>query len=141
MKKSIISLSIFVLLIVMVWTLFPNVYAQTSDYFMSLFVRNRLVMSPDGNTSTQSAEIYFEAGTPDQAEYIYGSVDGQLDLVAGTEVQIATTTLDINAAADVADSLTVGASGTPVWKMIKSGTTLLVITGADTFVVDSVRAK
>ncbi len=38
------------------------------------------------------------------------------------------------------DSMRLG-SGTWLWKAIKSGTTLLIITGADTFVVDSVRAK
>lgn len=72
--------------------IFSIAYAQ---YEYSLFIKNRLVMSPDGTTSTQSAEIYFEAGTPDQGEYIYASVDGQLDLIALTEVEVTTTTLDL----------------------------------------------
>ena len=41
----------------------------------------------------------------------------------------------------VSDSMKVGSSGTWLWKMIKSGTDLLVITGADTFVIDSVKTK
>ena len=44
----------------------------------------------------------------DTALYINSSTDGQLDIVADTEVQIATTTLDINADADVSGTLTYG---------------------------------
>ena len=44
----------------------------------------------------------------DSAIYLNSSVDGQLDIVADTEVQIATTTLDINADADVSGTLTYG---------------------------------
>ena len=44
----------------------------------------------------------------DSAIYINSSTDGQLDIVADTEVQIAATTLDINANADVSGTLTYG---------------------------------
>ena len=44
----------------------------------------------------------------DSAIYINSSTDGQLDIVADTEVQIATTTVDINANADVSGTLTYG---------------------------------
>ena len=44
----------------------------------------------------------------DSAIYLNSSTDGQLDIVADTEVQIATTTLDINADADVSGTLTYG---------------------------------
>jgi hypothetical protein len=44
----------------------------------------------------------------DSAIYLNSSVDGQLDIVADTEVQIATTTLDINADVDVSGTLTYG---------------------------------
>jgi len=44
----------------------------------------------------------------DSAIYLNSSTDGQLDIVADTEVQIATTTLDINANADVSGTLTYG---------------------------------
>jgi hypothetical protein len=41
----------------------------------------------------------------DTAIYINSSVDGQLDIVADTEIQIATTTVDINGALDVSGTL------------------------------------
>ena len=49
----------------------------------------------------------------DDAIYIYSSTDGQLDLVADTEIQIAATTIDINGAADISGDLTLsgGADG------------------------------
>ena len=43
----------------------------------------------------------------DTALYIYSSADGQLDLVADTEIQIAATTVDINGNVDVSGTLTV----------------------------------
>jgi len=44
----------------------------------------------------------------DTAIYIHSSADGQLDLVADTEIQIAATTVDINGAVDVSGNLSVG---------------------------------
>ena len=44
----------------------------------------------------------------DSGTYIYQSTDGQLDLVADTEIQIAATTIDINGAADISGNLDVG---------------------------------
>jgi len=44
----------------------------------------------------------------DTAIYINSSTDGQLDIVADTEVQIAATTIDINGDADVSGTLTYG---------------------------------
>jgi len=46
----------------------------------------------------------------DTAIYINSSADGQLDLVADTEIQIAATTVDINGAVDISGNLTVGGS-------------------------------
>ncbi len=43
----------------------------------------------------------------DTALYIHSSADGQLDLVADTEIQIAATTVDINGNVDVSGTLTV----------------------------------
>jgi hypothetical protein len=43
----------------------------------------------------------------DAAIYINSSVDGQLDIVADTEIQIAATTVDINGAVDIAGNLSV----------------------------------
>ena len=44
----------------------------------------------------------------DSAIYINSSTDGQLDLVADTEIQIAATTIDMNGAVDVSGNLSVG---------------------------------
>lgn len=44
----------------------------------------------------------------DSAIYINSSADGQLDLVADTEVQIAATTVDINGAVDISGNLSIG---------------------------------
>jgi hypothetical protein len=44
----------------------------------------------------------------DTAIYINSSADGQLDLVADTEIQIAATTVDLNGNLDVSGSLTLG---------------------------------
>jgi len=44
----------------------------------------------------------------DTAIYINSSTDGQLDLVADTEIQLAATTIDINGNADVSGTLTYG---------------------------------
>ena len=46
----------------------------------------------------------------DSAIYINSSVDGQLDLVADTEIQIAATTIDINGNTEISGSLTLGSS-------------------------------
>ena len=44
----------------------------------------------------------------DTAIYINSSTDGQLDLVADTEIQIAATTVDINGAVDISGNLSIG---------------------------------
>jgi cytoskeletal protein CcmA (bactofilin family) len=55
----------------------------------------------------------------DTAIYINSSVDGQLDIVADTEVQIAATTIDINGAVDISGNLDVGGN------LVVTGTTTL----------------
>ena len=47
----------------------------------------------------------------DTALYINSSTDGQLDIVADTEVQIAATTIDINGNVDISGTLTIGSAG------------------------------
>jgi hypothetical protein len=76
--------------------------------------------SNDGVMKWMEDEDYFEfsddiliASTEklqfrDTAIYINSSADGQLDIVADTEVQIAATTIDINGDADVSGTLTYG---------------------------------
>ena len=55
----------------------------------------------------------------DTAIYINSSADGQLDLVADTEIQIAATTIDMNGAVDISGNLGVGGN--------------LTVTGTTTF--------
>ena len=47
----------------------------------------------------------------DTAIYINSSTDGQLDLVADAEIQIAATTIDINGNVDISGTLTIGSAG------------------------------
>ena len=47
----------------------------------------------------------------DTAIYIHSSTDGQLDLIADTEIQIAATTIDINGNVDISGTLTIGSAG------------------------------
>ena len=87
--------------------------------------------SNDGVMKWMEDEDYFEfsddiliASTEklqfrDTAIYINSSTDGQLDIVADTEVQIAATTVDINGAVDISGNLAVGGN--------------LVVTGTTTF--------
>ena len=74
----------------------------------------------DGELKWMEDEDYFEFSDDiliasseklqfrDTAIYINSSTDGQLDIVADTEVQIAATTIDINGNADVSGTLTYG---------------------------------
>ena len=76
--------------------------------------------SNDGVLKWMEDEDYFEfsddilvASTEkiqfrDTAIYINSSTDGQLDLVADTEIQIAATTIDINGLVDISGNLSVG---------------------------------
>ena len=52
-------------------------------------------------------KLYFR----DTAIYLNSSADGQLDLVADTEIQIAATTIDINGNVDISGTLTIGSAG------------------------------
>ena len=87
--------------------------------------------SNDGVIKWMEDEDYFEfsddiliASTEklqfrDTAIYINSSADGQLDLVADTEIQIAATTIDMNGAVDISGNLGVGGN--------------LTVTGTTTF--------
>jgi len=80
----------------------------------------------------------------DTAIYINSSADGQLDIVADTEVQIAATTVDINGAVDVSGNLTVGGSVVIGGNTLSStellfldGVTAGTVTASKALVVDS----
>jgi len=62
----------------------------------------------------------------DTGLHISSTTDGQLDLVADTEVQIAATTIDINGAADVSGNLGVGGNLTLTGNLVVNGTTTTV---------------
>jgi hypothetical protein len=78
--------------------------------------------SNDGVLSWMEDEDYFQFSDDillstdekilfrDSAIYINSSADGQLDLVADTEIQIAATTIDINGNTEISGSLTLGSS-------------------------------
>ena len=97
---------------------------------------NDIVLTFDANSSNgvlswKEDEDYFEfsddiliASTEklqfrDTAIYINSSADGQLDIVADTEVQIAATTIDMNGAVDISGNLGIGGN--------------LTVTGTTTF--------
>ena len=60
----------------------------------------------------------------DTAIYINSSADGQLDLVADTEIQIAATTIDMNGAVDISGNLDVGGNLTVTGTTTFNGGTL-----------------
>jgi len=59
----------------------------------------------------------------DTAIFINSSVNGQLDIVADTEIQIAATTIDMNGAADISGNLAVGGNLTVAGNATVTGTT------------------
>ena len=70
----------------------------------------------------------------DAAIYINSSADGQLDIVADTEIQIAATTIDINGAVDMASTLAVAGvvtanAGVVVDNITIDGTTIALSSG------------
>ena len=79
--------------------------------------------SNDGVVTWKEDEDYFEFSDDillattekvqfrDTAIHISSSTDGQLDIVADTEVQIAATTIDINGNVDISGTLTIGSAG------------------------------
>jgi cytoskeletal protein CcmA (bactofilin family) len=102
---------------------------------------NDVVVTYDGETndgvmSWKEDEDYFEfsddlliASTEklqfrDTGLYINSSTDGQLDIVADTEIQIAATTIDINGAVDVSGNLDVGGNLTVTGTTTLNGGTL-----------------
>lgn len=104
------------------------VYAH-NNYFNSLLVRNRIIMQADATTSTQSAEIYFEAGTADQGTYIYESTDGNLDLVTETSVRVPAGFLTGNASIRGSNTFTTTAAADTVVISGLLATDMVFVTG------------
>ena len=74
----------------------------------------------------------------DTAIYINSSADGQLDIIADTEIQIAATTVDINGNVDISGTLTIGGAGISEAELeILDGAT---VTTAELNILDGVTA-
>ena len=71
-------------------------WMEDEDYFK--FSDDALVNSDE--------KLYFR----DTAIYLNSSADGQLDIVADTEIQIAATTIDINGNVDISGTVTIGSA-------------------------------
>lgn len=65
----------------------------------------------DGDVLIGPADVDSKIQFRDSAIYIHSSADGQLDIVADTEIQIAATTVDINGNVDISGTLTIGGAG------------------------------
>ena len=76
----------------------------------------------------------------DAAIYLNSSADGQLDIVADTEIQIAATTIDINGNADVSGTLSVTGVVTANAGVVVDELTIDAdtITATDDFIIDAV---
>ena len=74
----------------------------------------------------------------DTGLYIYSSADGQLDLVADTEIQIAATTIDINGNVDISGNLVVAGTTIAGGEIaVLDGVTAGTVTASKALVVDS----
>jgi hypothetical protein len=86
-----------------------------------------LIWSEDEDYFTFSDDILMATSEKlqfrDTAIYIHSSADGQLDLVADTEIQIAATTVDLNGILDVSGNLLVGGNLTVAGNATVTGTT------------------
>ena len=104
---------------------------------------NQIAIFTDANTIEGDADITFDgtdmllggsAGTTklqfrDATEFINSSTNGQLDIVAATEVEITATTIDIDGAVDISGNTTIGGN------LTVNGTTTTIAT-ANTEVKD-----
>jgi len=95
--------------------LYLSTYDGDGDIFLYSGVRILLSAGETDiiNITSAGAQVYNNRKLyfNDTDIYINSSVDGQLDIVADTEIQIATPTIDINGDVDISDTLTVNGSG------------------------------
>jgi hypothetical protein len=78
--------------------------ANTADGVLTWMEDEDYFQFSDDILLTTTEKLQFR----DTAIYINSSTDGQLDLVADTEIQIAATTIDINGLVDISGNLSVG---------------------------------
>ena len=81
--------------------------ANTSDGVLTWMEDEDYFQFSDDILMSTTEKLQFR----DTALYINSSTDGQLDIVADTEVQIAATTIDINGNVDISGTLTIGSAG------------------------------
>ena len=92
---------------------------QTNDGLLTWMEDEDYFQFSDDLLLTTTEKIQFR----DTGIYLNSSVDGQLDIVADTEIQIAATTIDMNGAADISGNLAVGGNLTVAGNATVTGTT------------------
>jgi len=92
---------------------------QTNDGLLTWMEDEDYFQFSDDLLLTTTEKVQFR----DTAIYINSSADGQLDIVADTEIQIAATTIDMNGAADISGNLAVGGNLTVAGNATVTGTT------------------
>ena len=85
-----------------------NFSAGTKTIFCTIPASKSVVLDASGNLATTTVGTNSKIQFRDTGLFINSSADGQLDIVADTEIQIAATTIDINGAVDLSADLAVG---------------------------------
>ena len=99
---------------------------ETSDGILTWMEDEDYFQFSDDLLLTTTEKLQFR----DTAIYINSSADGQLDLVADTEIQIAATTIDINGAVDISGTLTL--AGTTLAETISDTVGAMVSSNTET---------
>ncbi len=85
-----------------------NFSAGTKTIFCTIPASKSVFLDASGNLATTTVGTNSKIQFRDTGLFINSSTDGQLDIVADTEIQIAATTIDINGAVDLSADLAVG---------------------------------
>ena len=85
-----------------------NFSAGTKTIFCTIPASKSVFLDASGNLATTTVGTNSKIQFRDTGLFINSSADGQLDIVADTEIQIAATTIDINGAVDLSADLAVG---------------------------------
>jgi hypothetical protein len=80
--------------------------ANTADGVLTWMEDEDYFKFSDDVLINSDEKLYFR----DTAIYLNSSADGQLDIVADTEIQIAATTIDINGNVDISGTVTIGSA-------------------------------
>ena len=85
-----------------------NFSAGTKTIFCTIPASKSVFLDASGNLATTTVGTNSKIQFRDTGLFINSSADGQLDIVADTEIQIAATTIDINGAVDLSADLAIG---------------------------------